>query len=109
MERSKVHEYLAKFSGFGLAPYTSVSRWTAYCSPLKVIEYLAYGIPVIMSDIPEVSDEIVRNSLGIVYNQVDKSSIGREIQKFSFVNFSDKAYQFSKKYYFKEIFEVLPL
>ncbi len=33
------HEYLRDFEGFGLAPYNRYSKWTYYCSPMKVSEY----------------------------------------------------------------------
>lgn len=66
-DHDQVIEYLKNFSGFALAPYNSESDWTFYCDPVKAKEYLACGIPVIISAIPEISEMIARHKLGFVY------------------------------------------
>lgn len=109
VDRKKLHSYLMDFKGFGLAPYTSGSSWTTYCSPLKVVEYLAYGIPVIISNIPEISDEISQDEVGIVYDYLDKHDIESKISRFSFDDFPQKAYTFSKRYYYKKLLGKLPI
>lgn len=64
----EVLSYLSDFNGFGLAPYSdSFSDWTYYCDPVKVKEYLACLVPVIISSVPEVSNYIKDNKIGFVY------------------------------------------
>jgi glycosyltransferase involved in cell wall biosynthesis len=65
-------DYMKKFNGIGLAPYNNHSKWTYYCSPQKVNEYIACGIPVLMSSVPEISEYISRNKLGIVYKDLNE-------------------------------------
>jgi len=72
-------DFLKKFDGFGLAPYNLESKWTYYCSPLKVVEYVACGLPVLMSALPEISEEIKMGRLGVVYNKLDFDTISGDI------------------------------
>ncbi len=53
--QSFVHKLLRKFEGLGLAPYTSAERYIYFCSPMKISEYIAYGVPVVTSNITEQS------------------------------------------------------
>lgn len=62
-------EYLLGFDGFGVAPYIKTGLdWTYYCDPVKVKEYLACGVPVIVSDVPEIAEVIKKEEFGFVYN-----------------------------------------
>ncbi len=65
-------DYLQKFNGIGLAPYNNHSKWTYYCSPQKVIEYVACGVPVLMLSVPEISEFIVSRKLGISYSHLSE-------------------------------------
>lgn len=51
----------------GIASYSRDEGWTKYASPLKVKEYLAAGLAVIISDVPEISETIKKDDLGFVY------------------------------------------
>jgi glycosyltransferase involved in cell wall biosynthesis len=82
---------MQKFSGFGLAPYTLDNKWTYYCSPMKVVEYLACGVPVLMSSVPEISSYIKENGLGIVYSKLDLDGISHDLEFFETANFNIKA------------------
>ncbi|OGG46463.1 MAG: hypothetical protein A3F84_11675 [Candidatus Handelsmanbacteria bacterium RIFCSPLOWO2_12_FULL_64_10] len=53
--------------GIGLAPYTLDEDYVRYCDPVKVKEYLACGCPVLVSDVPEVAEEVARCDAGLVY------------------------------------------
>jgi glycosyltransferase involved in cell wall biosynthesis len=104
-----VMKKLHSFNGIGLAPYTDKVKWTYYSCPLKTGEYIASGLPVLMSDIPESSKDIKREGLGIVYNQANLSEIEENINRFSYLNFL-KRFQ---KYYLKntpeELYGKIPL
>ncbi len=91
---SFVLDYLQNFEGFGLAPYTNNSDWTYYASPLKVSEYIACGVPVIMSDVPEISKTVRGRSLGVVYNEMDAQSIYQQVLNFNTENYNKKSQAF---------------
>ncbi len=86
--------YLQKFGGFGLAPYNLKARWTYYCSPLKVAEYIACGVPVIMSAIPEIAGLVRSKGYGIVYQQLDYQWLKKAIDSFATKNYHQKAREF---------------
>lgn len=92
--REFVIEYLQGFSGIGLAPYNLESRWTYYCSPLKVGEYIACGVPVLMSDVPEIAEEIQNKGYGITYHVLDIEELRSKIESFNARSFSSKAKSF---------------
>lgn len=81
---SEVIAYLKKFSGFGLAPYVlekSGPDWVKYCDPVKVKEYLACLVPMIISDVPEIARVIEENNMGLVYS--GNRSLKKAIMKVS--------------------------
>jgi glycosyltransferase involved in cell wall biosynthesis len=85
----EIFKYLKTFSGFGIAPYNSASDWTRYCDPVKVKEYLACFVPVIVSDIPEIAGLIEKEKLGFVYrSKAELKSIFLQI-----VEMDNKQYQ----------------
>jgi len=86
--------YMKQFKGFGLAPYNNDSKWTYYCSPLKVVEYIACGLPVLMSSLPEIADYIVENKFGIIYKEMNYSEINNSLKTFNTNDFYLKASQF---------------
>ena len=91
-------DYLKKFRGIGLAPYNLKSKWTYYCSPLKVAEYIACGLPVLMSSLPEIASHVKVNNLGVVYGEINRSIICRELESFCVDNFNLKAEKFYNSY-----------
>jgi glycosyltransferase involved in cell wall biosynthesis len=93
-----VLEYLQKFRGFGLAPYNLESKWTYYSSPLKINEYVACGVPVIVSRIPEISSLIDIKKYGVVYDKLDSQHIMEKIHKFNTLNFYIKSEEFYSEY-----------
>ncbi len=68
----EILRFLTKFCLIGIASYSDEDNWTKYCSPLKVKEYLACGLAVIMSDVPEVAEDINKFKLGRVYSNQDQ-------------------------------------
>jgi len=91
-------DFLKKFNGFGLAPYNLESKWTYYCSPLKVAEYVACGLPVLMSSLPEIAVEIREKRLGIVYDCLDADMISNDLEMLNIDDFGLKAEEFYRRY-----------
>lgn len=52
--------------GIGLALYTQDFPWTYYGDSMKAREYLACGLPVVISDIVSTAEDIKENKAGIV-------------------------------------------
>ncbi len=72
ISHQEVLKFLTKSCFIGIASYSNKDNWTKYCSPLKVKEYLACGLAVIMSDVPEVAEDICKFKLGRVYSSQDQ-------------------------------------
>jgi len=96
-----VINFLKTFNGFGLAPYNLKSKWTYYCSPSKVGEYIACGVPVVISAVPEIAEYVKKNKLGIIYDSFDKqeySNLKQSILEFETDNYNKKAEEFYSKF-----------
>lgn len=92
-------DYLKTFNGFGLAPYNLDSKWTYYCSPLKVVEYIACGLPVLMSSLPEIASYVKENILGVVYfGELNYNEISHDLKLFDVNGFNLKAKEFYSIY-----------
>lgn len=96
-DQSFVLDYLQGFNGWGLAPYNNKARWTYYCSPMKVSEYIASGLPVIMSNVPEVAGKVEKEGLGVVYTELDESLL-QKVAAYDSNGFAVKARQFYAEY-----------
>ncbi|MDO8472107.1 MAG: glycosyltransferase [bacterium] len=53
----------------GVALYNRQDSYTYYCDPMKVREYVATGVVPIVSDVPEVSLELVKHRAGEVVKE----------------------------------------
>jgi len=61
----EVLDILSK-SAIGVAIYTKDKPWTHFGDSMKVREYMACGLPVIMNDIASTADDVNRYKAGIV-------------------------------------------
>jgi glycosyltransferase involved in cell wall biosynthesis len=99
---NKSHEFvltfLTSFDGIGLAPYNNHSRWTWYCSPMKVVEYLACGVPVVMSAVPELAAEVSERGLGIVFDDIDGAGILSALDALDLEQFAEASRAFYQDY-----------
>ena len=102
-------DYIQKFNGIGLAPYNMESKWTYYCSPLKVSEYISCGVPVLMSDVPEIADLVEKEHYGITYNKLDLSEIDIKLHNFDVRDYFKKAENFYDGFKHEVLFERLGL
>lgn len=100
-----VIKYLTDFQGYGLAPYNLSSKWTHYCSPLKVNEYISCGVPVIMSTVPEISKLVQEKKLGIAYSRLQKNDIVKQLDNFDTLDYYKRAEKFYQKFCWDYLFE----
>lgn len=63
----------------GVAVYRSSESYVYYSDPLKVKEYLAAGLPVIITDVPEIAQRIKREKAGVVIS--DESELSRGLRQ----------------------------
>jgi len=104
-----VINYLQKFNGFGLAPYNIKSKWTYYCSPLKINEYIGCGCPVILSSVPEISQYIEKKKLGIVYKKLDLDDIKKKINLFNAKNYCQRSETFYQNHNYNFLYSKIDL
>ncbi len=104
-----VLDYLRDFGGIGLAPYNLTSRWTYYCSPLKVNEYVACGVPVFMSAVPEVADLVISDRLGAVFGDLDLAELRGRLDALDTVDFHRRAERFYHQYGEETLYARIPL
>ncbi|WP_087036152.1 glycosyltransferase [Thermococcus litoralis] len=111
LEHTKVLEMLASQEWIGIAPYNTKVSHVRYGFPLKVIEYLSCGLPVIISKAVPFYKEILFYKCGFVYsnireieNVVSSLAEGR-ISKKLYRKLSTRCHQFSKKFYWGKIYE----
>lgn len=96
-----VLEYLQTFDGLGLAPYNVKSDWTYYCSPSKVGEYIACGVPVVVSSVPEISEYVGQKKLGVVFDSLgeqDYTGLCDSIREFETGDYHHRAEMFYRDF-----------
>lgn len=111
---SEVIAYLKKFSGFGLAPYLLEENgpdWVKYCDPVKVKEYLACLVPIIISNVPEIAMVIKERKMGFVYSNSHslKETIGKisKLRKSSYDQMLENIFNFRKNFDLRLVYEQL--
>jgi glycosyltransferase involved in cell wall biosynthesis len=109
LANAEVLRFLQGFSGVGLAPYNRTASWTWYCSPVKVHEYVACGVPVLMSSVPEIAETVRARGLGVVYDTIDGAAIGRALDAFDTGGFHEKARAFYADHNHEALFARLGL
>lgn len=75
-DHDEVLDILVK-SFIGFALYTKNISWNKYGDSMKAREYVACGLPVIISDIPSNADDIKEYSAGLVVGDLSKAEIER--------------------------------
>lgn len=58
--------------GVGLAIYTNDFNWTYFGDSMKARDYLAAGVPVIISDVVSTAEDVRRYNAGLVINPNEK-------------------------------------
>lgn len=90
-------------SFIGLAMYSGNISWNYYGDSMKAREYLAYGLPVVINDIPSTADDIRENNAGFVIYERDIENAAKFIIRCCqdndyYVSIRNNAYLLAKKY-----------
>lgn len=68
-------------ANLGLMPYQPVSRNNLLTLPNKVFEYAAAGLPIVVSDLPELRTIALDQGCGTVYDPFDAASLTRALSQ----------------------------
>lgn len=91
----------------GIATYTpEPGNVSQYGDPGKIKRYLSLGIPVITTDLVEISEEINRSKAGVVIAYNNEQDLIEGVKKIlnNYSTYSRNAYNLSRKYYYKKIY-----
>ncbi|MEJ8835224.1 glycosyltransferase [Ramlibacter sp. AN1133] len=66
----------------GVIPYQATCLNNYYCTPNKLFEFIAAGIPVLASDLPEIRRFVAGHGIGQVSDLGDVGAIARAIDRF---------------------------
>ncbi len=107
MDRKSILDILS-FTDIAIAPYTSFRNNISGISPIKIYTYLSAGIPVIISDIGEISRGIESSNAGYSIKSDNPELLAKKIQyvynnRNRIVNMSGNASGLAKKYDWKII------
>lgn len=106
LSHDKIIKILPKF-GIGLAPYSpDKNSVTKYADPSRIKDYLASCLPIIATDMPEISSEIAEFKAGEII-EYSKAGLIAAIKKISGKNFWDYkngAQRLAQVYNWNEIF-----
>jgi glycosyltransferase involved in cell wall biosynthesis len=98
-EHKFILEFMQKFNGLGIAPYSmAAAKYVYYGSSLKIYEYLACGLPVVTSSVTEQSKFISEFKLGVVYEQLDLHKLSDTLLHFNLGGFNIKARRFYEEF-----------
>lgn len=100
------NEVLSK-SLIGIATYTpEPGNVSQYGDPGKIKRYLSLGIPVITTNLVEISEEIDRSKAGVVIDYNNSQDLIDGVRKIlnNYSAYSKNAYRLSKKYYYRKIY-----
>ena len=93
-----------------VAPYVDDSKtYTRYTDPGKPKDYLASGIPVVITKVPQVAFEIEKNQCGIAINYKKEELVDALIKLLKddklLILFRKNALRMAKKYEWEKIFD----
>jgi glycosyltransferase involved in cell wall biosynthesis len=66
---------------FGIIPYPDIDFNTLYCTPNKLFEFMAAGLPILANDLPELRRFVVETGIGITHAMTDPRSIAAGIDR----------------------------
>lgn len=95
---------------YGIALIQDISLSDRYCLPNKLFEYLLAGLPVVVSNLPEMKKFVNTHEVGKVSTNISKDGlIGaiNLIQKEDYNNLKDNVYKIQKQYSWDEQEKVL--
>lgn len=66
----------------GIIPYLATCLNHYYCTPNKLFEFIAAGLPIISSDLPEIRKIIIEHNIGLVGKMDSSEDIAMLIESF---------------------------
>lgn len=66
----------------GVIPYQATCLNNYFCTPNKLFEFIAAGLPILASDLPEIARMVEGRSIGLVGDMSRAQTIGRLIDEF---------------------------
>lgn len=66
----------------GIIPYQAICLNNYYCTPNKLFEFIAAGLPILASDLPELRRLVVGNAIGTVASLSRPAQLGAAIEHF---------------------------
>lgn len=103
-------EEILKNSAVAIAPYVDDGKtYTRYTDPTKPKDYLAAGIPVIITKVPQVAYDIEKNRCGIAINYNKQELVSSIIKLLTnnkmLIEFKENSIIMAKKYTWNKIFD----
>jgi glycosyltransferase involved in cell wall biosynthesis len=89
----------------GVALYQPSQSYVHFSDPLKVKEYLAAGLPVIMTDVPEIAETIKKEKAGVVIAQPSQLNEAIKAVIANHESMSKQACRLSKRFEWGIIFD----
>ncbi len=59
-----------------------VKNYAHYSDPAKLRDYVSYGLPIVVSKVPEISKELEKYNAGILVDELTPASISSAVKKF---------------------------
>lgn len=106
LEGESFNDVLRKCT-IGIATYIlDASNVSHYGDPGKIKRYLTLGIPVITTDILEISKEIEESGAGVIIDYDNKNALVDAVKKImgKHSEYSRNAYVLGRKFYYKKIY-----
>jgi glycosyltransferase involved in cell wall biosynthesis len=103
-------EQLSSGCACAVAPYDEkTDTWTRYADPGKIKNYLASGLPVILTNVPYNAQEIQRRKCGIVikydFGELTKAIVTLLTNESMLSEYRNNAFKYSKQFDWNNIFD----
>jgi glycosyltransferase involved in cell wall biosynthesis len=103
-------EQLSSCCACAVAPYDAkTDTWTRYADPGKIKNYLASGLPIILTDVPYNAQEIQRRRCGIVItydvDELSKAVVTLLSNESMLSDYRSNAFEYSKQFDWNNIFD----
>jgi glycosyltransferase involved in cell wall biosynthesis len=97
--------------GIGIALYSRSNPWVEFGDSMKAREYMAVGLPVVITDVPSTAEDIKKSGAGFVIHE-DKKSFQEAIDKILsnrklYTRMRKNAIRLAKETNFTDMFENL--
>jgi glycosyltransferase involved in cell wall biosynthesis len=80
MPQSELLRFTAS-ADIGVIPYPGIDLNTTFCTPNKLFEFMAAGLPILANDLPELRRFVADEGVGLVHAMTDAASIAAGIDR----------------------------